>query len=266
MALLRNLRNILQAEVSTSHMRKVCSILADPQAVQKGKQLPFRYLAAYREIMELTSWSTSYILEALEEAVKTSVRNITGFGEDVKVVVACDVSGSMQRPVSARSKIMNYDIGLMLGMLLQHSCRNVVSGMFGDKWKVINLPRRGVLANVQEFYRREGEVGYSTNGYLIIRDLIRRKVKADKIMLFTDCQLWDSRGLNSLSAVWQKYKKSVPAARLYLFDLVGYGQSPVNLQQNDVFLIAGWSDKVFDVLEAIENGGEALSAIEEIEI
>ena len=266
MALLRNLRNILQAGISTAHMRKVCSILADPQAVQKAKQLPFRYLAAYREIQELTSWSTSYILEALEEAVKVSIRNMKGFGEESKVVVACDVSGSMQLSVSSRSKIMNYDIGLILGMLLQHSCRNVISGMFGDTWKVINLPRRGVMANVQEFYRREGELGYSTNGYLVIQDLIRRKIKADKVMLFTDCQLWDSRGQNSLAAAWTEYKKLVPAARLYLFDLVGYGQSPVNLQQDDVFLIAGWTDKVFDVLEAIENGGNALSAIEEIEI
>ena len=266
MALLRNLRNILQAEVSTAHMGKVCSILSNPQAVQKAKQLPFRYLAAYREIQELTYWSTSYILEALEEAVKVSIRNMKGFGEESKVVVACDVSGSMQRAVSTRSKIMNYDIGLMLGMLLQHSCRNVISGMFGDTRKVINLPRRGVLANVQEFYRREGEVGYSTNGYLVIQGLIRRKVKADKVMLFTDCQLWDSRSQNSLSAAWKEYKELIPAARLYLFDLVGYGQGPVDLQQNDVFLIAGWSDKVFEVLEAIENGGNALSAIEEIEI
>lgn len=266
MALLRNLRNIMQAEVSDAHMRKVCSLLADPQAVQKAKQLPFRFLAAYREVQELTSWNTAFILEALEKAVKASIHNMKGFGDDVRVVVACDVSGSMQHPISDRSKIMNYDIGLMLGMLLQHSCQKVISGMFGDKWKVINLPRNGVLANVQEFYRREGEVGYSTNGYLVILDLIRRKVKADKVMIFTDCQLWDSRGLNSLAAAWKKYKQLAPAARLYLFDLAGYGQSPINLQQDDVFLIAGWSDKVFYVLEAIENGGEALSAIEEIEI
>ena len=266
MALLRNLRNILQAEVSAAHMRKVCSLLADPKAVQKARQLPFRFLAAFRELKEQPSGYTAMLMDALEEAVKASILNMKGFGDDIQVVVACDVSGSMQQPVSLHSKIMNYDIGLMLGMLLQHRCRNVVSGMFGDSWKVINLPRNGVLANVQEFYRREGEVGYSTNGYLVILDLIKRKVKADKVMIFTDCQLWDSKGQNSLAATWKKYKEQAPAARLYLFDLVGYGQSPVNLMQDDVFLIAGWSDKVFDILEAIENGGEALSAIDETEI
>lgn len=267
MALLRNLRNILQAEVSAAHMQRVCYTLSDARAVQQAKQLPFRFLAAYRELLPLTSGYTAMVLEALEQAVQASVQNMRGFNEEVRVVVACDVSGSMQRPVSTRSKVLSYDIGLMLGMLLQHRCRNVVTGMFGDRWKVINLPQRQVLSNVQEFYRREGEVGYSTNGYLVIWDLINRRVQADKVMLFTDCQLWDNTGYNhSLTQQWKKYKTIAPNARLYLFDLAGYGSSPLNLVQDDVFLIAGWSDKVFDVLEAIENGGTALAAIEAIEL
>ena len=235
--------------------------------MQNAKQLPFRYLAAYREVLALKSGFTTRVLTALEEAVKISVRNVKGFSHKVKVVVACDVSGSMQQPVSARSKILLYDIGLMLGMLLQHQCRQVVTGMFGDRWKIINLPQTGVLANVQEFYRREGEVGYSTNGYLVIRDLLQRKVKVDKVMIFTDCQLWNSTGDGGhLAKEWQQYKVMAPNARLYLFDLAGYGQAPIQLIRPDVFLIAGWSDKVFEVLEAIENGQEAISVIQDVEI
>ncbi len=267
MALLRNLRNIILAEVSAGHMKQVCALLSDARAVQQAKQLPFRYLAAYRELLPLKSGYTARVLDALEKAVQVSVRNMKGFGEEVRVVVACDVSGSMQRPISERSKILNYDIGLMLGMLLQHRCQHVITGMFGDRWNVINLPHKQVLANVQEFYRREGEVGYATNSYLVIRDLINRRVQADKVMLFTDCQLWDNTGYNhSLTQEWKKYKAIAPNARLYLFDLAGYGSSPLNLVQEDAFLIGGWSDKVFDVLEAIENGGAALDAIEKVEL
>jgi hypothetical protein len=267
MALLRNLRNIIETEVSGAHMQRVCATLSDARAVQKARQLPFRYLAAYREVLQLKSGYTSLVLDALEEAVQVSVQHMQGFSEEVRVVVACDVSGSMQKAVSPRSKILNYDIGLTLGMLLQHRCRNVITGMFGDTWKVVNLPRKSVLANVQEFYRREGEVGYSTNGYLVIRDLVSRRVKADKVMIFTDCQLWDNTGYHqSLTQEWKKYKAVAPNARLYLFDLAGYGSSPINLLQEDVFLIAGWSDKIFEVLEAIENGGTALETIEAVEL
>ena len=57
-----------------------------------------------------------------------------------------------------------------------------------------------------------------------------------------------------------------PEARLYLFDLQGYGQAPVRLVGDDVTLIAGWSDKVFDVLKAIDNGEDTLDQINKVEI
>jgi 60 kDa SS-A/Ro ribonucleoprotein len=267
MALLRNLRNLLEADVSAAHLDKLCRCLADEKAVQNARQLPFRYLAAYREVLALRSGGAAGVLTALEAAIQASIQNVKGFGAETRVVIACDVSGSMQQGVSARSSILLYDIGLLLGMLLQHRCRHVVTGMFGDRWQVVNLPQTSVLANVQEFYKREGQVGYATNGHLVVRDLVQRRVQADKVMLFTDCQLWNNSGDGGqLGREWQRYKAIAPQARLYLFDLAGYGQAPIQLVRDDVFLIAGWSDKVFGVLEAIENGREALAAVEALEM
>jgi hypothetical protein len=101
----------------------------------------------------------------------------------------------------------------------------------------------------------------------VIDDMINREVVMDKIMLFTDCQLWDSKyGGSSLTASWNAYKKMAPHAKLYLFDLSGYGNTPINIQRNDVCLIAGWSDKVFDVLHAIENGESAVEKIKQLEL
>ncbi len=53
MATLRNLRNILEAGVSPEAMGKVCNDLSDERAVLNSKQLPFRFLAAYRELKKL---------------------------------------------------------------------------------------------------------------------------------------------------------------------------------------------------------------------
>ena len=55
-----------------------------------------------------------------------------------------------------------------------------------------------------------------------------------------------------------------PQAKLYLFDLAGYGTSPLDLAEQDVYLIAGWSEKIFDVLSAVDNGADALSEIRKI--
>lgn len=265
MAMMRNLRNILQANVSAAHVKKVCEYLSNETAVANSKQLPFRFLAAYREVRNLSSEFVTMVLNALEDAVVLSAKHLKGFDEETRVLIACDVSGSMQKAVSLKSKVLLFDIGLMLGMLMQSKCKRVVSGMFGDTWKVINMPNRGVLSNVDAYYKREGEVGYATNGYLVIKDLIERNVVMDKVMLFTDCQLWNTtKNGESLESTWKAYKALAPNAKLYLFDLAGYGNTPVKIEKNDVCLIAGWSDKVFDVLHAIENGENAVEKIKQL--
>jgi 60 kDa SS-A/Ro ribonucleoprotein len=287
MALLRNLRNIQGAGVSYAHLEKVCARLADANEVAKAKQFPFRYLAAYRELLNAGSDVSAQsiaqrlkallagnkgfmgiMLDALEKAVQVSAANIKGFDHGTRVLLACDVSGSMQTPVSAKSKILLYDVGLMLAMILQSRCKNVEVGMFGDTWKTITVPRNNILGNVQEFYRREGEVGYATNGYLVIKDILSRKVKIDKVFMFTDAQLWNSNNTpDHIQTLWLRYKAEVsPNAKLYLFDLKGYGQTPLQILHNDVYLVSGWSDKVFEVLAALENGGSALDAINNIEL
>lgn len=267
MALMRNLRNILDAGVSVAHMQMVCSYIASPAAVATSKQLPFRFLSAYRELKSHSSNLTSMVLEALEDAVMHSAGNIQGFGYNTSVVIACDVSGSMQQAVSKKSIVQLYDIGLMLGMLMQSRCKNVISGMFGNTWKIINMPKRNVLANVMEYYKREGEVGYATNGYLIIDDLIRRRVKADKVMLFTDMQLYNSNAPgHNFDSYWMRYKAIAPKAKLYLFDLAGHGATPVDIRKNDVYLIAGWSDKIFDILSSIEDAGLAVEKIMAVDL
>lgn len=264
MALLRNLRNILEAEVSADHILTVGKRLSSEKAVENSRQLPFRFLAAYRELSKTPSLYATMLMTALERAVQVSARNITGFDESTRVLIACDVSGSMQCPVSAKSKVLYYDIGLLLGMLLKSRCKQVMTGIFGDRWKIINLPDTGILSNVDAFYKREGEVGYSTNGYLVIKDLIDRKAQMDKIMMFTDCQLWNSHSDLQITDLWRKYKKICPAAKLYLFDLSGYGNTPLDITRDDVFLIAGWSDKIFDILSAIDKGNDALQEIKKI--
>jgi len=263
MAALRNMSNMLLYDVSDEHIRKVCDLLSDAKAVANSKQLPFRYLSAYRELAGNSTNKSIMLCKALEAAVTQTAGNIKGFDRTASVVIACDVSGSMYKNVSAKSSVRLFDVGLVLAMLLQSRCKNVQVGMFGDRWKIIDVPSLNILANVQEFYKREGEVGYATNGHLVIYDLLTRGVIVDKVMIFTDLQLWNTSG-SPIRSVWKAYKRINPAAKLYLFDLAGYGTTPVQMKEGDVYLIAGWSDKIFDVLQAIEEGNTAIEKIKQV--
>lgn len=268
MALMRNLRNILQADVSGDHIKKVAKTLTNADKISRAKQLPFRYLSAYRELQSLVVPFVNYILDALEKAVKVSVKNIKGFGMETSVVLASDVSGSMYQTISQKSKIRCYDIGLLLSMLLRNRSKNVYTGIFGDTWKMVNLPKDNILGNTEALNSIEGSVGYATNGHTVIYDLVSRKLKVDKVMFFTDLQMWDSHGNgNSIQLAWDLYKQKVaPNAKLYLFDLAGYGNTPLDIRKKDVYLIGGWSSKIFEVMEAIDKGGNAIAEIQKIQL
>jgi len=290
MATLRNLRNFLQEHISIAHIRKVADVLADPNRVVKSKQLPFRFLSAYRMIVggqpsnrwdndwdtdttvEIPVYNrkTEILVKALEDAVKASVVNIPMFDRE-NVLVACDVSGSMQMNLSERSVVQRFDIGTMLAMLLAYKCEKVVAGMFGDSWKILNFKKSNILQNANEIHNREGEVGYSTNGYKVLDwalQMLSRNIEFDRIMMFTDAQMYGGRYNegNEMERKWQEYKSAVPGAKLYLFDLAGYGTTPINMKDGDVYLIAGWNDKIFEVLASIEAGDDTLDEIKSIKL
>lgn len=263
MALMRNLRNMLETGVDNRRIDAVCRRLSDPVQVAKSKQLPFRFLAAYREIEGITDLRTNTVMAALEKAVKASAVNIKGFDASTRVLIASDVSGSMWTPFSERSKVRYYDIGLLLSMIFRYSCKQVISGIFGDEWKTVNLPGNDILYATSQLANIANSVGYSTNGYKVIEWLLNNKMVVDKVMMFTDLQMWDSKGEKKrINDLWKRYRKQLaPNAKLYLFDLTGYGNTPLQLKNNGVFLIGGWSDRIFEVLDAIESGATALSVI-----
>lgn len=209
----------------------------------------------------------SAVNECLESAAKHACSNIPAFNADTRVCIACDTSGSMMTDVSNNSIIKCYDLALFFGAMMKHRCPNAVIGMFADIWLPLKMPQDDIMRNVMEMHSLVGEVGYSTNGHKVIEWLIMNGMVMDKVMLFTDCQLWNSYSDGtSLSNAWDIYKETIaPDAKLYVFDLAGYGQSPIDIDtRKDVYSVAGWSDKVFDMLAALENGKSVIDEIRRI--
>lgn len=267
MALMRNLRNILVADVDEQTLEKVALRISSLREVESAKQLPYRYLSAYKELVNVSSVNTSMLLDALERAAMLSINSLDGFSHETRVMIACDMSGSMQHSLSPNSKIMYYEVGNMLAMMLQSRCKKVVSGIFADSWKVVNHSHMSILGNTCSLSSRIGEVGYGTYGGKPLEWLINEKISMDKVMFFTDCQFYgESRFGEYFMNLWDNYKKIAPEAKLYLFDLAGYGHMPIEMPREDVVLIAGWSDRVFDMLAALENGGSVVEEIKKIEL
>lgn len=267
MALLRNLRNILNAGVGEDVIRSVADRIADEHEVARARQFPFRYLSAYKELLNVACVHTPLILNALEDAAIASSKRILGINPTDRVMLACDMSGSMQHSLSRNGSVQYYEVGNMLAMLLQHRASNVISGIFADEWKVTNLPQKSILSNVHSISQRIGEVGYGTYGGKPIEWLIAQEIVVDKVMFFTDCQFWGNSDFDRyFTDLWEKYKCIAPNARLYLFDLAGHGQMPIEIPRRDVTLIAGWSDRIFDMLASLDNGENLVEEIMKVEL
>ena len=264
---------MIQDGISDEHIDKVCNYISNKNAVLNSKQFPFRFLSAYDSIKNETSFSVKPLLQALEQAAVISASNIDGFDRDTKVVIATDLSGSMDANLSEHSSLRLKDVGLILGSFLQNRCDKVLNYIFGEKCATITLPQENILDNVQKLRELDDKVGHATNGYLVFKHMIEEKLFVDKVFVFTDCQWWNSNAMrssgrgwgweevpnSSAASYWNKYKKEVnPNAKVYIFDLAGYGNTPLNIQGNDVHFIAGWSEKLFKVL------GNPKGAIDEV--
>jgi len=262
-ALLYNLRPILAAGVSGKILKLAGEYIGNAAAIGRNRQLPFRLLEAYRELKTLPRGGTTFLLEALEQAAFHSAGNIAGFTEETRVLIAMDVSNSMKTPAGEDGVLERYDIGPLLALALKKKCRSVITGIFGNGWKQVQLPGKNILAGVEEFRFREGEAGYATNAHLVIEDLLKSGQVVDKLMIFTDCCLWDRRQFHQspgadIGRLWRQYRQRTPGARLYLLDLSGYGTTPLQVLQEEVFLVSGWNEGIFDILAAAEQAVDAL--------
>lgn len=263
MAVLRNLRNFLEKGVDSKlFIDKVKS----EKDVLNGKQFPFRYFSAYREIQSVGSANTSGVLEALEEAMDVSVTNVPKLKG--VTLLSADHSGSMQSPLSSNSKIQMKEIADIMMAIANRSCEKAITSVFGDEFKVFNVSKRSVLGNMKDISVQD--VGCSTNGFLTIQYLLGNKIKVDRVILFTDCELWDSVTYGSaditIKQLWDKYVKEInPDAYIYLINLNGSGTAQFPIGYPNTVNIAGWNEGVLNFIPLYEESGtNAINKIKEI--
>jgi 60 kDa SS-A/Ro ribonucleoprotein len=221
-------------------------------------------LEVYRSLRRIDQGGVGMLSEALEQAVLHSSWSQSDFGRHAVSVIAMDVSDSMKRPVSGMSRALRFDIAPLLALLWKGRGEQVITGFIGNTWKPLDLPIGPVLSATDELRLREGEAGYAINAHLVIQDLLRKKQVVDKVLIFTDTRLWDNRTFNQAAGTnlgdwWREYRRQVaPQAKLYCFDLAGYGSKPLEILDDDVFLVGSWQEQVLDVLGAMDNGRQAL--------
>ena len=168
LALLRNLRNMKQADVDES------LVLSGIENMNTGRVLPFRFLAAARHAPQ---WE-----ESLERAMLSSLseqERLPG-----RTVLLVDISGSMTAALSRRSEMFRTDAAYGLAILLREICEKAIVFSFSDKLVEVP-PRRG-------FALRDAlDASQLHNGTYLGRALENIREKYDRIIVITDEQAHD---------------------------------------------------------------------------
>ncbi len=231
MALLRNLRNFDTAGVPDEVAAQVAARLADPAEVATSRQLPLRFLAAYRAAPSLR-WA-----HALEQALGHSLANVPSLSGRTLVLV--DRSGSMFSRMSARSQLTRADAAAMFGTALAVRAEKADLVQFGSTSETVEF-RRG--ESVLRIVERFGDLG----GTQTAAALRRYFGGQDRVVILTDEQAW----YDPAGTVHNAVPQSVP---VYTWNLVGYraGHGPSGPNR---FTFGGLTDAGFGLFELVERG------------
>ena len=246
-ALLRNLRNFDEAGVSDVVAATVAAKLADPAEVARSRQLPMRFLSAYRSAPSLR-WSW-----ALEQAIGHSLANLPVLPGRTLVLV--DTSGSMHSTFSRNGSLMRWDAAAVFGLALAQRCRqaDLVSFSKAGTWQghthpgnLVFHPRDGesLLAAV----RRWDEGGYFIGGGTdTVAALRARFLGHDRVVILTDEQ-----------ATYGDVGATLPAGvPLFTWNLAGYPRGHAPSGARNRYAFGGLTDVGFRLIPLLEAGRDA---------
>lgn len=263
MAILRNINNVDKVGVDEDHFNKVIAAIENKSAVKYSKQYPFRFYSALANTRLSNPFRTKLLTKALDRALNYSVENLPKLKGNT--FISADVSGSMISPISQRSTIQMIDVACLMAAMANKFSENGVASVFGENFKVVTTDGN-ILADTDKL--RKTQVGHSTNGYKAIEYLVDRQIEVARVIIFTDCELYDSNygwgyRNNTIQNEWNKYKQLFPNAKLYVVNLNSYGDACVNPRDSSVTLVSGWSEKILDYISKREEGAE--SFVKEVE-
>ncbi len=236
LALLRNVRNILTHAPET--VAELCQQLADAHAVRKSLVFPFQFLSAVDALKQGNLRGAGLVLEALTTAVDHSLANVPVFGGHT--LVALDSSGSMAgRPQTLGSLFAATMVKAMGADLM----------LFSDDAHYVTLNRRDTTLTAAQ------SIPFASGGTNFNAIFQRANRAYDRIVILSDMQGWIGGGAPVQPFADYKVRHAV-TPRVFSFDLLGCGT--LQFPQERVYCLAGWSDRVFEMMQKLDRDPEAL--------
>ena len=234
------------------------------------------------------------VLDAIEDAIQISCLNIPKLEGNCAVLI--DHSASVRGDADCSSRVSAFStttramVGNLFGSMVAYRQDNVYIGLFGDR--LINVPidrSKKLLDFNKESYNLGAKCGGGTETgiYDFLRQVVKEKKKVDNIIVFSDCQIGNTNTKNlyygggftswygisgtdrgpHFHELFKEFRKINPQANFIVCNINQSGGTSVFDKSQRILNIAGWSDKIFDVISSNCKGwDEVIKQIESIEI
>jgi hypothetical protein len=260
MAMLRNLRNIMKAEVSDEHMNMVCTALGNKGAVRGSKLLPVQFYTAYRQIERLDYKGVEKVKAALSDAMTISAENMELIPG--KTAVFCDNSGSMRSTIHPKSTVTHNDIGNVFGAMVASRADDCKVYAFGsDVVRTGINPRDSILTNVDKIHMAGSRAGGATYTHKCVSTVEKDMPDVDRIIFFTDEQGYGRPSCYDALTAFRRKNGNNPF--VYTFDLIHYGTTQFPENERKHCTVGGWADNSLRFLNLYEMDGTTL--VDEVE-
>lgn len=222
MALLRNLRNMVEAGVNRQ-------LIESAILERKGARrvLPFRFVAAARVAPSLE--------RVIDQALNATINDMQPLSGETWVLV--DVSNSMNGKLSAKSDLTRMDAAAALAAIIPGEVR-----MFSFSHELKEVPSRRGMAGIDAIKSSQPHGGtYLGMAVNRLNEMMRKKKVKGRLIVITDEQSHDSVG-----DPWIDKAYMINVAPYQ--NGVSYGERWVN--------ISGFSESVLKYIAALENERE----------
>lgn len=295
MAMLRNLRNVIFANVSEKHHRWILSKLNDERAVVNSRQFPFRFFSAYEVLVEVQKISTGEIVPkskgkkgnkppkelpkidtALLQRYRSAVDNALKIATCYNVkpisgstLILCNVGSNMNRPCTAARGLGKprtvQEVGILLGLMCKYSCEQCTFLIYGESSHAqVQLKEGTILQNMDLVQTLAAQQSLTdTDGVIpakFLYGMLVDRTPVDNIVLLTDTmKLDDSQGQEMMDFL-RKYRHLINPNLLFVsVDLSGRSRGISGTikpeHENDIYL-AGYSDQILRFIAERGDSGQ----------
>lgn len=238
--------------------RHLHDTLRDRSAIPRRGAFPYQIMTTLKH---LDPGVPREIRAALHDVLETSVERVPSLPG--KVYVAVDVSGSMQSPVTGRSRgnttvVKCIDVAALFAAAILRENPKAELIPFHDS--VVRFAAKAKDPVFKTAERLAALPSGGTNCSKVLAHLNERGARGDFVIYVSDNQSWlGTRGVAGATGMlteWRRFKVRNRDAKLVCIDVQPYAtvQAP---EGDDVIHVGGFSDQVFEVLRAVADGGLA---------